>query len=426
MGFLGSFQGSRGRLAEQLGQAIGGGLGELTGSYFANNALNSVIKDPALKDADAADRLGALQQKLAPFGQRGEKMLVNALKLEDKREEKMQQGLLAKGLQGKLQPEERGRLTQENQLKLNERERSMQLGNRVKQALLDRGMPLEQAEYYGELISSTEKGTGQSAVINDALNAANRYGSQPETDPFTQNAGSGKKSQINPDFEFPKPETQKGTPKERQEREDKFAQENIKLDMENRQRKRSLDEDHYSFKKLETLNPKISTGFSKWNINPLTGEPIIPAQATPEEREYGKILVQQLRNAKDTFGARITNFDAQKYLEGFPNLADSPEARAAIIKDLLKVNEINRLYAQAQDEVYRTYKPGQISPSEANRVAEDIVRPKVDALWTQYSQGQYSNNQGLKQGEVQVTYEGQKYAIPQNELDQWLKAGAKQ
>jgi len=112
MGFLGSFQSSRGKLAAQLGEAIGGGLGELTGSYFANNALNSVINDPKLKNADSAERISALQSKLAPFGQRGEKMLLRQLELEEKRAAKDADRLAARYYENpnSLTPEQRASL----------------------------------------------------------------------------------------------------------------------------------------------------------------------------------------------------------------------------------------------------------------------------------------------------------------------------
>ncbi len=100
MGFIGSFQGSSGRLASQLGEALGMGLGEFTGSYFANKALEDVIKDPNLKNADQQERLTALQQKLAPYGARGERMLIKQIELEGKKEEKQSAKLANKYLRG--------------------------------------------------------------------------------------------------------------------------------------------------------------------------------------------------------------------------------------------------------------------------------------------------------------------------------------
>lgn len=426
MGFIGTSEGPSGRLASQLGEALGMGLGELTGSYFANSAINKIVSDPNLKNASAEERQQALIQRLSPYGARGERMLAKQLELEQKAEDKQLAKLHNKFLRGEqLTSQEQERLSPEMILKKREFEKSKRLGESFKKTLIDRGVPEDLANYYGDAISMTEKGTGQSAVIGDALQMAQRFGSVPTQSAFTENAGSGKFSSLNPEFEFPLPETEPGlNPKERAEMQSKFAQENIKESNANRQRKRSLDEDHFSFKKLENLNPKISKGFSKWNINPLTGEPVIPAQATPEEREFAKILVQQLRNAKDTFGARITNFDAQKYLEGFPNLADSPQAREAIIKDLLKVNEINRLYAESLDEVYRTYKPGQISSSQASQIAEDIVKPKVDKLWEEYSQGSSLKPNNLQEDEILLNYNGKKYAVPKDEVEVWMNAGA--
>jgi len=425
MGFIGSIQGSRGKLAGALGDALGKGLGEVTGSYFANQSLDNIINDPKYANATQPEKFKALQEGLGKYGKRGQDLLARRLEMEQKEEGKLQQQVFSKALEGEATPEELAKLPFEQRLKVNERRKSKELGGRIKQALLDRGMPEDLADYYGQAIESTEKGTGQSYVIKDALEAANRFGTEQNGSPFQESIGSGKKSSINPEFEFPLPEKEQGlNPKERAARKDKYAQENMKLSNENRTVRRGIKEDQANFKKLENLNPLISEGFSKVNINPLTGDPIFPAAASPEERQYVKILVHQLRNAKDTFGARITDFDAKKYLEGFPSLADNPESRLAVIKDLQKVNEINRIYANALDEVYRTYKPDEISPSQAEQIAEDISAPQIDKLWEQYQQANESE-QKFNQEPPAAKFKGRKIQSPDGNVyisdgNQWV------
>ncbi len=181
-----------------------------------------------------------------------------------------------------------------------------------------------------------------------------------------------------------------------------------------------MEEDKYSFQKLQELNPYISTGISKWNIHPTTGEIIFPASATPQERQFGKIIVRQLRNAKDTYGARVTNFDAAKYLEGFPSLGDNPEAREAILKDLQLVNQLNLLHSNAMDEVYRTYKPGEISEQQAEQIGDDISREGMEKIWNQFSKGSSNKFDSLPNPSE---YQGKK--IKDSETGQILQSNGK-
>jgi len=66
-------------LQEQLGASLGQGLAEFTGNYFANKSLQNVLNDPALKDAPISQKMGALQTALAPYGERGQRMLEQRL-----------------------------------------------------------------------------------------------------------------------------------------------------------------------------------------------------------------------------------------------------------------------------------------------------------------------------------------------------------
>lgn len=60
-----------GNFSSELGQGIGSGLN----SYFANKALEDVSKDPSTKNLSLSEKLGALQSAVAPYGEKGQKML---------------------------------------------------------------------------------------------------------------------------------------------------------------------------------------------------------------------------------------------------------------------------------------------------------------------------------------------------------------
>lgn len=80
------YKGHAGYLAEALGQTLGEGLGSFTGSYFANKAIEKVMNDPALKDAPLSERQGRLQAALAPYGERGQRLLQQRLQIEQQKQ----------------------------------------------------------------------------------------------------------------------------------------------------------------------------------------------------------------------------------------------------------------------------------------------------------------------------------------------------
>lgn len=383
----------QGKLSEMLGMSLGQGLGNGLNTFFANRSLESVLHDKALQGAPQSKKLEAMRSALSPYGEKGEELFNQRMKIDEQEQMENTRNNLSKAF-GFIQknqeiPEKILKGLPENiQLKLGDFSRSNRVASGLYQTMVDAGVPEEIAKNQSDIIRSSEKGTGQTYAIQGANDLINRFREIPESEPFSQNIGSGRFSNVNPEFEFPLPEKVEGlTLKERATLKHENTQQNLKDYNENRTRKRNLEEDKFSFQKLRELNPHISTGIDKWNIDPRTGDIILPALANPEERQFAKLIVRQLRNAKDTYGARVTNFDAAKYLEGFPSLGDSPEAREAILKDLQLVNQLNLLHSQAMDEVYRTYKPGEISPLQAEQIGDDIVRKQTEEIWGQFIKG---------------------------------------
>ena len=382
----------KGQLSDALGMSLGKGLGNALNTHFANRSLNSVLHDKALEGAPTSKKLQALHSALAPYGKKGQEILAQRMQIEQQEQAEKAKSVLAKALtyiqKNENVPEEiLAQLANDIQLKIQDFSRSNRVADKIKQGMIDAGVDEQIAENQADLIRASEKGTGQTYAIQGAIDLINRFRQTPQTEAFTQNSPSGHFSKINPEFEFPLPEKVEGlTPKERAALKHENSQQNIKIYNENIADKRAFEEDKYSFAKMLQLNPNISTGIKKWNINPKTGDIILPAFATPEERQFSKLIVRQLRNAKNTFGAKVSNFESEVFLEAFPGLADNPKAREAILKDLQLVNQLNLLHTNALDEVYRAYKPGEISPIQAKQIAEDMIHDDVEKIMNEYVQ----------------------------------------
>lgn len=76
------------------------------------------------------------------------------------------------------------------------------------------------------------------------------------------------------------------------------------------------------------------------------------SQLTPEAQEALKLIIDSTSNIKDTYGARVTNFDLQTYLKKLPSLLNSPEGKMRVLRDLQIMNKLNQLHASGIQEIF--------------------------------------------------------------------------
>ena len=97
--------------------------------------------------------------------------------------------------------------------------------------------------------------------------------------------------------------------------------------------------------------------------------PTAQASLSPEAQEAVKLVTDEIRGAKDTFGARVTNFDASTYLKTLPGLLNTAEGRRKVLRDLRIMNKINQDQANGiLDVVDRYGGPSKISISKAKQI----------------------------------------------------------
>lgn len=96
--------------------------------------------------------------------------------------------------------------------------------------------------------------------------------------------------------------------------------------------------------------------------------PTAAAVLSPEAQEAVKLVADNLSGAKDTFGARVTNFDLQAYMKRLPTLLNTSEGRRRVLRDLRLINKLNIDHEKGVlDIVERQGGPGKISLSQAER-----------------------------------------------------------
>lgn len=109
--------------------------------------------------------------------------------------------------------------------------------------------------------------------------------------------------------------------------------------------------------------------------------PTAAASLSPEAQESVKLVADELSGAKDSFGARVTNFDLQAYMKRLPTLLNTAEGRRRVLRDLRIMNKINSIFERGVLEVVDRYGgPGKISLSKAENIWEKENAEKVSQL----------------------------------------------
>lgn len=166
----------RGRIAEQLGLALGQGLGNGLNTYYANKALEGVINDKSNTKASPSEKLTKIQSALAPYGELGRQLFSDRLKIEQQaaaeeqekenaRRLKQEQGVLGRFSAGEqLTSEDFASLSPKNQLALVRHLHQQQESNKKINA---------------DTLASEAFSKGYSAITNNDLDSLKEVMSDP-------------------------------------------------------------------------------------------------------------------------------------------------------------------------------------------------------------------------------------------------------
>src|SRR6185369_4597118 len=140
------------------------------------------------------------------------------------------------------------------------------------------------------------------------------------------------------------------TPKERIKRQEERYKINLPIFQKSQERLRGWEAENDSLNIMEELSPQIEF-YERLNINPISGELLIPGLASDAAQRFVKTVNDFTTKAKDSYGARVTNFDLQQFMKRLPTLANSESGREQIIQQMKLVNEINRAYEKNLQEI---------------------------------------------------------------------------
>ncbi len=176
------------------------------------------------------------------------------------------------------------------------------------------------------------------------------------------------------------------TPKERVRRQDARFSIQTPLVNKNSDTIRALETESLSLDLLEELTDtgRVGEGLQKLNINPKTGDLIIPQLATPEEQLFVKTVNDFTVKAKDSFGANVTNFELDRFMQRLPTLANSTDGRKLILRQMKIVNQLNQSEKKTIQTVFDQYGVRNIDYVDAENKARDQIKDEKESLRKEY------------------------------------------
>lgn len=225
------------------------------------------------------------------------------------------------------------------------------------------------------------------------------------------------------------------TPAERTRRQDKRYEKGLPLMQESQKRKHAFDTIGEELKTLEQLSPQIS-GFERLNINPMTGDLLIPALASPEAQQFVKTINDFTIQAKDSYGARVTNFDLNQFMRRLPTLANSEEGRRRILEQMSIINNLNKMYEQSLHDVFDQYgglrnidydRASEIAYNKFEKESKPLradLKKLSSAETRDFSHIVSEKKRNAPSGQVlMMTKDGKFGYVPKNEMAEALKDG---
>lgn len=225
----------------------------------------------------------------------------------------------------------------------------------------------------------------------------------------------------------PPPET---TPAEREKIRTLNQKENTKVFQDNHKKKIAIRDDLLANKRMQQLNDskKLPSGPERWvEVNPKTGDistiAKLSGKVNPETQAYVKEVNKFIRNAKDYYGARVTNFDLETFLAQLPTLSNTEQGRRLLLKQMQQESQLQNIYANKMDEALKHYGRN-ANIIDINKVVDEQVKDEEAGLIKKMDYtleaskilDKMADNPKKYKDHVLIEKDGQFLSIPKNDL----------
>jgi hypothetical protein len=121
----------------------------------------------------------------------------------------------------------------------------------------------------------------------------------------------------------------------------------------------------------------------------------IQKQTSPNTEEYEKLTADFIRDAKNVFGARITDADLAAFMQMIPSLAVSDAGKLQIIKNMKNFNEAAHIKAKVMKDIIKENKGKR--PANLEILVEERAEPELEKLAEKFTTGVESVEYEMRQ-----------------------------
>lgn len=107
-----------------------------------------------------------------------------------------------------------------------------------------------------------------------------------------------------------------------------------------------------------------------------------PALMNPDSEEFIKIANNFMRDAKQYFGGRVSNYEIEQFLKTIPSLSQSPQGRQRVIANLKRFNRTAQEYYKAMRQVVNENRG--VPPLDLQEKIEDRIDHKLQKISDQF------------------------------------------
>lgn len=119
----------------------------------------------------------------------------------------------------------------------------------------------------------------------------------------------------------------------------------------------------------------------------------LPALKNPESQEFEKLSTDMLRNAKEIFGARVTNFEMDTFLKSIPTLSQTKEGRERVIRNLKIFNEGATKRLDAMKKIIKANRG--TPPYDLGEQIEEMIGSDLDKMMSNFVAGAPESGGGM-------------------------------
>lgn len=361
----------RGRLSEMLGMSLGQGIGNGLNTFFANRALESVLKDKSLENAPQSKKLGALQSALSPYGEKGKEIFEQRMQIA---KQDYQERVAEKAQKTALEKQQEI-FKHQKELQAQKDEAAKERANMKTAPMGERAVPEQQ-------IIAMKR--AHAVPGYDKMNESEKYQTLIDNGVSAQNAIKEATLQS-----------------QQAQREDQRVESAYKA------QQGFIDDTTNSYKAFETeMKPRLL------QMQHMKPEDIVsPTKAAflealhiplgaledPSSELYNKLSQDLLKGLPETYGSRILKVEVDNFLKTIPTLLNSADGRRMIASNMLKLGEMKEVYYNSMRDKQREYldanKP---LPRDFQQVVFDQVKPQIDRI----------NNEFVQMSEIKSVPEG--------------------